>query len=217
VASVIPLFLAVLINSAANRLFVCGRILFLRLVVNCALTDGTTYGSLSTSFDGALVVELHECLKRLKETRYSVEPEDCVDLSDGLSTAEDFKSLCLEIAEAAVDYELQAKAVAERAAEMAERNGRLLRTAENLRNVILQSMEIRGEKTIASPTLTLSVSQRSGDLVINDEALIPSRFFKPQPPVLDKKALKEAVVTDGEVIDGATLGNGSISLSIRRK
>jgi hypothetical protein len=78
-------------------------------------------------------------------------------------------------------------------------------------------MQIRSVSTIKSPTLTLSVSTRSGDLVITDESLIPSRFFKPQPPLLDKKALKEAVVTDGEVIDGTTTGNGSISLTIRRK
>jgi hypothetical protein len=76
---------------------------------------------------------------------------------------------------------------------------------------------VRGEPTIKSPALTLSVSRRSGDLVVTDEALVPSRFFKPQPPVLDKKALKEAVVSDGEIIDGATIGNGSISLTIRRK
>ncbi len=65
--------------------------------------------------------------------------------------------------------------------------------------------------------MTLSVSKRAGDLVITDEALLPSRFFKPQPPVLDKKALKDAVIGDGEVIDGASIGNGSISLTIRRK
>ena len=78
-------------------------------------------------------------------------------------------------------------------------------------------MEIRGEDSIKCPTLTLSISRRGGDLVVTDEALIPSRFFKPQPPVLDKKALKEAVVTDGEVIDGTSIGNGSIGLTIRRK
>ena len=105
----------------------------------------------------------------------------------------------------------------ERIAELTERKGRLSRTADNLRNIVLQSMEIRGEKTVASPTLTLSVSRRGGDVVITDEALIPSRFFKPQPPVLDKKALKEAVLSDGEIIEGTSVGNGSISLTIRRK
>ena len=162
-------------------------------------------------------MSVHECLKRLRESRYCVEPEDLDGLSDGLSDASDFQSLCLEIAEAAIEHELQAKAVAERIAELTERKGRLSRTSDNLRNVVLQSMEIRGEKTIASPTLTLSVSRRGGDVVITDEALIPSRFFKPQPPVLDKKTLKEAVLSDGEIIEGTAIGNGSISLMIRRK
>jgi len=162
-------------------------------------------------------MNLHETLKRLKEIRYSVEVEDIETLSEGLTQAEDFKSLCLDIAEAAIDHELQAKAVSERITEMTERKSRLMRTSDNLRNIVLQCMEIRGEDTIKSPTLTLSVSRRGGDLVVTDEALVPSRFFKPQPPVLDKKALKDAVVTDGEVIDGATVGNGSIGLTIRRK
>jgi hypothetical protein len=162
-------------------------------------------------------VELHECLKKLKETRYSVEPEDCEALGNELVGSTKFHELCLDIAEAAVDYELQAKAVADRIADLTERKGRLLRTSETLRNLVLQSMEIRGGKPISSPCLTLSVVRRSGDLVVTDESLLPSRFFKPQPPVLDTKALKEAVVTDGEVIDGAAIGNGSISLTIRRK
>jgi hypothetical protein len=153
----------------------------------------------------------------LKEIRYSVEPEDLDELSQGLTAADDFRALCLDIAEAAVEHELQAKAVADRIAEMTERKSRLLRTSESLRAIVLQGMEIRGEATIQSPTLTLSVSKRRGDLVVTDESLVPSRFFKPQPPVLDKKALKEAVVTDGEIIDGTAIGNGSISLTIRRK
>ncbi len=162
-------------------------------------------------------MSVHDSLKKLKENRYSIEPEDCASLGDGLLQASDFEELCLDIAESAVEHELQAKAVAERIAELTERKGRLLRTSENLRNVILQSMEIKGTQNIKSPTLTLSIAKRGGDLVITDEALIPSRFFKPQPPVLDKKALKESVITDGEVIEGTTIGNGSISLTIRRK
>jgi hypothetical protein len=78
-------------------------------------------------------------------------------------------------------------------------------------------MDSRGEKLISSPEMTLSMSTRGPDIVVTDEASVPSRFFTPQPPKLDKKALKDAVLTDGEVIEGVTLGNGKISLTIRRK
>ena len=160
---------------------------------------------------------VHESLKKLKEIRYSAEPEDLEGLSDGLADSSDFETLCVEIAEAAIEHELQAKAVADRIAEMTERKGRLVRTVETLRSIVLQGMEIRGKNVIASPILTLSVTRRGGDLVITDEALVPTRFFKQPPPVLDKKALKEAVVADGEIIEGATIGNGLIVLTIRRK
>jgi Siphovirus Gp157 len=162
-------------------------------------------------------METHECLKRLKKIQYEIQPEDCDGLSESLLQESDIEPLCLEIAEAAIEHELHAKAVAERISELTERKGRLLRTSETLRNLVLQAMDIRGKQTIKSPIVTLSIAKRAGDLVITDESLLPSRFFKPQPLVLDKKALKDAVVSDGEIIEGTAIGNGSISLTIRRK
>lgn len=159
----------------------------------------------------------HEALKRLREIRYAAEPEELDGLGDAIVGSEDFNAACIEIAESAVEHELQAEAVAARIKELTERKSRLLRTAENLRNVVLQSMEIKGVPTIATPALTLSVSKRAGGLVITDESAIPARFFKNPAPVLDKSALKEAVIDDGEIIEGVTIGNGSISLTIRRK
>jgi hypothetical protein len=71
---------------------------------------------------------------------------------------------------------------------------------------------------IKLPTATISISKRKAQPVIDDEALIPSRFFvQPDPPApkLDKKALA-AALAEGEVA-GAHLDNGSISLTVRRK
>src|SRR4051812_29696084 len=137
-------------------------------------------------------MSLHETINRLKATRYSVEADDLDALSEGLSQSGEAEGLCLEIAEAAVEHELQAKAVADRIAELMERKARFLRTADSLRSIVLQCMKIGGKGSITPPTLTLSVTRRGGDLVVTDESLVPSRYFKPQPPVLDKKALKEA-------------------------
>ena len=162
-------------------------------------------------------MDAHQAITRLRQTRYSIEPEDCESLSGELEKSSNFEELCLEIAESAVEHELQAKAVAERINEMSERKSRLLRTSETLRSILLQSMQIRNVSTIKSPVLTLSVSNRKGEVIVTDESMLPSRFFKPQPPKLDKAALKEAVITDGEVIEGAAIGNGSIGLTIRRK
>lgn len=163
-------------------------------------------------------VNLGTKIKQLREMRYAIEGEDfATGLSDELSQAEDFRSLCLDIAEEAVEREVQADAIDVRIKDLQARKQRVQHSAETLRNIVLQCMDTRGEKTIASPTLTLSISTRSPDVVITDESLIPSHFFAPQPPRLDKAALKEAVLKDGEVIDGVTTGNGKISLTIRRK
>ena len=123
-------------------------------------------------------MSVHESLKKLKQIKFCIEPEDLDGLSDGLAESSDFEFLCLEIAEAAIEHELQAKAVADRISEMTERKARLVRTADTLRSVVLQCMEIRGQSSIPSATLTLSVTRRGGDLVVMDEALIPTRFFR---------------------------------------
>jgi hypothetical protein len=161
--------------------------------------------------------DIREKLRRISQIRYEVEAEGFADLSDGLSGSSEFKELCLEIAEEAIERETQAEAIEARIKDLQARKQRLLHGAETLRNLVLQCMEVRGEKSIQSPALTLSVSLRAPDIVVTDEASVPSRFFVPQPPKLDKKALKAAVLEDGEVIDGVTVGNGKISLTVRRK
>lgn len=161
--------------------------------------------------------DIRSKLGRLKMIRYETESADLTDISDELASSGEFKELCLALAEEAVERELQAEVIERRMKELAERKARILRSAETLRDIVLQCMEIRGEKTISSPALTLSASQVKPGIVVTDESAIPSRFFTPQPPKLDKAALKEAVLTDGEVIDGVTIGNGKSSLTIRRK
>jgi hypothetical protein len=160
---------------------------------------------------------IREKIRRLRDARYAAEGEDFGELSDALTADGDFRALCLELAEEAVERELLADAIESRVKELQARKSRVAHSAETLRAVILQCMDVRGEKTITSPGLTLGVSARKPDVVVTDESLLPSRFFTPQPPKLDKAALRDAVLNDGEVIAGVATGNGKISLTIRRK
>ena len=99
---------------------------------------------------------------------------------------------------------------------MQARLARCTRRADFLRSAVEQAMVIGEVKTpLELPTGTLSLSRRAPGLIITDEARIPSEFWKPQDPALDKKALKDAL-KDKKDIPGATLGNGGISLTIRR-
>lgn len=84
------------------------------------------------------------------------------------------------------------------------------------RAAIERAMLIGEISSLTLPDATISLKRVPPKLEITDEARIPAKFWKPQDPKLDKAALKEAL-EDGEDVSGASLGNGGISLSVRRK
>lgn len=87
------------------------------------------------------------------------------------------------------------------------------------RAAIEQAMISAEQDSIMLPTATVFVSKRKRGLVVENEADIPSEFFvTPETPAprLDKKALA-AAISAGRTIPGASLDNGSVSLSVRRK
>ena len=103
-------------------------------------------------------------------------------------------------------------------AKIKELNGRLKRYDDRkdfLRAAIEQAMVIGNLKKLELPEATLSLGNRAPGLVITDESLVPVSFWKQPDPVLDKAAIK-AALKDKQEIPGVELGNGTISLTIRR-
>ena len=84
-----------------------------------------------------------------------------------------------------------------------------------IRTLIEQAMLIADLSTAKRPTATVTVKRTPPKPIVSDESLVPSRFYKTPPPVLDKVAIN-AAVAGGEVIPGITKDNGGISLQIRR-
>ena len=76
---------------------------------------------------------------------------------------------------------------------MRGRRERFERLAEQDRTLITQAMLIAELPSVRRPIATLSLSARAAKLVIDDEAAIPSGFWKVGDPRLDKIALAEAV------------------------
>ncbi len=113
------------------------------------------------------------------------------------------------------------------------RKNRMQKSAENYRALILQTMERTGQDKIVGDTCTLSARDVRRGLVVEDEELVPSKYWVSQDPKLDKKALLADVVqreqeidafdpeapgdTPPEPIPGARLDNGGRTLSIRIK
>lgn len=91
--------------------------------------------------------------------------------------------------------------------------------ADRIRAMIEQAMLQTEQMSMRLPTATISLSKRAPSVVITNEADIPVRFWIEQErpaPKLDKKALAEALKGE-EPIPGATLDNGTLSLSVRRR
>lgn len=87
--------------------------------------------------------------------------------------------------------------------------------AERIRGLIEQALVIADIPTAKRSAATITVKQVPPKPIVVDESQIPSRFFSPQPPKLDKAAINSAIA-DGETVPGVQMDNGGISLQIRR-
>jgi hypothetical protein len=107
--------------------------------------------------------------------------------------------------------------------QFASRRSAAEKRAERVKAMIEQALlaiDLKGPMKL--PGATLSLAKRARAVVITNEADVPARFFIAQPipaPKLDKKALAAALadLATGQSIPGATLDNGSVSLTVRRK
>jgi hypothetical protein len=87
--------------------------------------------------------------------------------------------------------------------------------AERIRGLIEQALLVADLPSARLPRATLTVKAVAPKAVVQDEAVIPSRFWKSPAPILDKAAINSAV-KDGETIPGVGMDNGGASLQIRR-
>jgi hypothetical protein len=113
------------------------------------------------------------------------------------------------------DAEAMSEGLGLKIADMQARQKRYDDRVSFLRTTIEQAMVIGDIKKLELPEATLSLGNRAPKLVVSDESLIPPAYFKQPDPVLDKKAITDALKAK-LTVPGASLGNGSVSLTIRR-
>lgn len=99
--------------------------------------------------------------------------------------------------------------------ELKGRSERIEQRVENMRTAVAVALDLAQEKKIETPFGTVTLRSTPRSAVITEESEIPSQFWKPQPPKLDKSALTKAL-KEGQQVSGATLSNGGHSLSISR-
>lgn len=98
---------------------------------------------------------------------------------------------------------------------LAARKDRINARIETRRALLATALDVAGLKSLETPTGTVAITKVAPKAITTEESEIPSRFWKAAPPKLDKKALTDALKA-GETIPGATLSNGSSTVTIRR-
>lgn len=143
--------------------------------------------------------------------------DDCLDeqcLMDTLDgETELFEALCL-VKETVLEDEIILTGLKAYIEKLTKRAQRIVTGIETKNNVILSAMITANVPTIKGPLFTLSQSKTAQKVVVSNESEIPTKFWKSKDPIIDKVALKTAL-KEKEIIPGATLSNGGVSLKTR--
>lgn len=142
------------------------------------------------------------------------------DDDEMISTAVEGETSLLEAISGGVDRieELKAhrEAIETRIKDLQVRRDRFEDQEARIKAAIHVAMGQAELRKIELPQATISLRAVPPKAEITDEAAIPSKFWKPQDPKLDKKAVLDALKAK-EDVPGAVLSNGSQSLEIRVK
>mgnify|MGYP003387156505 CR=1 FL=1 len=156
--------------------------------------------------------ELNEAVKVRQLLGETDDPQLILDTIEGETN---LAEACVAVLEECNEDEILIAGLDAHIKQMQTRKGRMEKSVETRRNIILMAMEKADLGTIKSPLGTLSVRPTPKTAVITDEALIPAKFWRPQDPKLDKGELASRL-RSGEIIPGATLSNGGVTLSVRK-
>jgi hypothetical protein len=98
--------------------------------------------------------------------------------------------------------------------QLQARRSRLADQQASLREAILLAMELAGLPKFETDVGTITRKRTPPSVVVVDEADIPSMFWKPSDPKLDKRAVLDAL-KGGETVPGAQLSNGGETIQVR--
>lgn len=157
--------------------------------------------------------ELNRAVEIKRALQEHDDPKLILDMIEGET---DLAEACAVVYEETIEDEILIAGLAAKIEELQARKGRMERSIETRRTIILMAIEKAGGGTLKTPLGTMSTRAIPPKLIVSEEDKIPARFWKPSDPKLDRAALTEAL-KGGETISGATLSNGGIGLSIRVK
>ncbi len=151
--------------------------------------------------------------ERLRAQDLQIDEQTRADTVEGLT---DLNEILGAIVRAALADEALALGLKGRIAEMEVRLERLRDRAAKRRQIVKDTMVELDLKKLTAADFTVSVRPGLPALVVLDEAAVPSIYWEPREPRLNRQGLV-ANLKQGAEIEGVALSNPEPVLSVRTK
>jgi len=150
---------------------------------------------------------------RLRAEDSQIDDQTLADTVEGLT---DLHEILTAIIRAALADQALASGLEGRIAEMQARRDRFQDRATKRRQIAKDVMVELDLKKLAAPDFTASIRPGMPALMVIDEAAVPSIYWEPREPRLDRQGLANDL-KQGAEITGVALSNPEPVLSVRTK
>jgi Siphovirus Gp157 len=150
---------------------------------------------------------------RIRAEDPRIDEQTLADTVEGLT---DLHEILTAIIRAALTDQALAIGLESRIAEMQTRLGRLQDRAAKRRQIAKDVMIELDLKKITAPDFTVSIRPGTPSLLVLDEAAVPSIYWQPSAPRLNRQGLLSEL-KDGADIKGVALSNPEPVLSVRTR
>lgn len=183
-----------------------------------------------------------EVAKILREQITDIAAGDPEFIRDMIEGETDLHECIYTLVASIAEDEVLARSIKEYQDGLTARRKRIEDRADLKRALVATAMEAGELRKLEAPAGTVSLKPVPPKVIVSEEADIPARFWKPADPTLDRKTLGDAlkaraaalrelegieepedreaarskVDAEHPSIPGATLSNGSMTISIRR-
>ena len=151
--------------------------------------------------------------ERIRAQDPQIDEQTLADTVEGLT---DLHEIVAAIVRAALADKALATGLKNRIAEMQDRLARLQDSASKRRQIAKDVMLELDVKKITAPDFTVSIRPGMPSLLILDEAAVPSIYWEPREPRLNRQGLLNEL-KDGADIKGVALSNPEPVLSVRTR
>ena len=151
--------------------------------------------------------------ERLQAEDPSLDEQTLADTVEGLT---DLREILQAVIRAALADEALASGLKGRIGEMEDRLGRLQDRGSKRRQIAKDVMTELDIKKLEAPDFTASIRSGLPSLTVIDENEIPSIYWEPRDPKLDRVSLL-ADLKQGTEVQGAALSNPEPILSVRTR